>query len=764
MVFNTNVVHPAKRMAGYGYQWLRVFYPYIGKLHRFVGVRQASPPTSALNWIRTHEISSGGIRVHSGHANAYPEVTGYLVPTLLQFGDRELARRLVRWLIAIQRADGSFTDPDHGKSYIFDTGQVLRGLLSAIDIEPLAKESACRASDYLCAEMLDQGRRGFGDRYDGSISESMHLYVLPPLIEASVVLGNSLYREAADNCLEYYIAHGDALRIGDLTHFLAYQLEALIDLGRSDLALPVLEELKNVQQRGGAVRGVGGKSWVCTPGLAQLAICWYKAGYWESADKAMTWLERHQTQSGGFRGSYGQGASYFPKVELSWAAKFYLDAHRLRVLSFMERNVAIFPEDITTEDGRVQAVLSTVRPYDRIVEVGCGKGRFLKAIKSIQPDTECTGVDISPPMLAYLPDGIERLEGSLEQIPCPEDSFDVVFSVEAIEHSANIDGAIKEMIRIAKPGGWVIIVDKQRSAWGRLTCPPWERWPEAKHLTEVLNRDCDHVTSEPVGYDGKGPDGLMVAWRGQKRSRLTASQWGEVIIQSIDDQGMVDRIRYNQITEWCETIILNTANGEKVLEIGSGTGEISLFLAQAGRQVTALDYNTDSLAFTQLASQKLGLSIRTVKADATLPLPFKDDEFNCVWSSGLLEHFTSDERQKMLREWGRIAKGKIITLVPNASCISYRAGKAHQEEEGVWPYGLATPQISLRGDYDAAGLNVISEFSVGIKHALIFLEVDHPLRKIIGNLVETLPAEQLKSLNQGYLLVTIGTKKQCLTH
>ncbi|PIP06466.1 MAG: hypothetical protein COX51_08715 [Syntrophobacteraceae bacterium CG23_combo_of_CG06-09_8_20_14_all_50_8] len=169
---------------------------------------------------------------------------------------------------------------------------------------------------------------------------------------------------------------------------------------------------------------------------------------WVPADKAMSWLERHQTKSGGLRGSYGRGASYFPKVELSWAAKFYLDAHRLRVLSFMARNVAIFPEEITAEDGRLQTVLSAVRPSDRIVEVGCGEGRFLKANKSAHPDTECTGVDISPTMLSCLPVGIKRLEGSLEQVPCPDDSFDVVFSVEAIEHSANVDAAVKGKVKV----------------------------------------------------------------------------------------------------------------------------------------------------------------------------------------------------------------------------------------------------------------------------------------------------------------------------
>jgi malonyl-CoA O-methyltransferase len=133
-----------------------------------------------------------------------------------------------------------------------------------------------------------------------------------------------------DNCLQHYLNNGNALQLTTLTHFLAYELEALIDLDRSDKALPVLASLHDLQVGTGAVRGKDGVSLVFTPGLAQLAVCWYKVGDREPADKAMKWLEEHQMASGGFLGSYGPKASYFPKAELPWAVKFYLDANLLK--------------------------------------------------------------------------------------------------------------------------------------------------------------------------------------------------------------------------------------------------------------------------------------------------------------------------------------------------------------------------------------------------------------------------------------------------
>jgi hypothetical protein len=65
-------------------------------LHSLVPVVSVSE--HALAWVRACELPTGGLRVYAEHPRPYPEVTGYCTPTLLEYGERSLSLRLVRWL------------------------------------------------------------------------------------------------------------------------------------------------------------------------------------------------------------------------------------------------------------------------------------------------------------------------------------------------------------------------------------------------------------------------------------------------------------------------------------------------------------------------------------------------------------------------------------------------------------------------------------------------------------------------------------------
>ena len=284
-----------------------------------------------ISWFRSVVISGAGFPVSTGQNISYPEVTGYIIPTLYDLGEKDFARDLALWLISVQHPDGAFCAPD-GMPYTFDTGQVLRGLLTVIDDVPQAKERTIKACDWILTQIQSDGRltTPSTDMWhlpeDKMVNDNIHLYVLPPLVEAGRRFGRSEYVDASRHALAYYKQRSDLISFTTLSHFYGYVMEALCDLGEKDLAKQGMKEVAPLQKFNGSVPAYPGVDWVCTPGVAQLAIVWYKLGMIDRGDAALRYLKRIQNDSGGFFGSYGKGANYFPREELPWAAKYFLDA------------------------------------------------------------------------------------------------------------------------------------------------------------------------------------------------------------------------------------------------------------------------------------------------------------------------------------------------------------------------------------------------------------------------------------------------------
>ncbi|MDR0307496.1 MAG: methyltransferase domain-containing protein [Chitinispirillales bacterium] len=486
----------------------------------------ATTTEKALNWLKNNTHQTGGILIHSKAHESYPEVTGYIIPTLIDYGMKDFALELGQWLLTKQQPNGGFLGAGSNKVFLFDVGQVLRGLLALSDTSKLIRTGAERVMHCLYNGMLDGGKTGFIRQYDnygnGIIPEGIMLYTLPPFIEAARKFEFPQYIEAAEKCIDFYMAGERFLDKKTLLHFLSYEIEAMIDLGRCSDVLDILSFFANNQNIDGTVRAYESVEWVCIPGLSQLAVCWYKAGMSAPADKAMEWLDANQSLSGGFLGSVGNGANYFPKNEPSWAVKYYLDAQRWRIRRHFDQNVDIFPTEISVSDGRFIAVANEINNNQIVVDAGCGRGRFLKKLLEKYPNSYYTGVDLSEKMLENLSNKIKGVQGTLENIPLPDNYADVVFSVEAIEHSVNISGAISEIARICKPGGKIVIIDKQESEWGRFVCPPWERWPERNMLEAIMSQYCISVKSMVVEYGHPANnDQLMVKWVGIKEKEFT---------------------------------------------------------------------------------------------------------------------------------------------------------------------------------------------------------------------------------------------------
>lgn len=293
-----------------------------------------SPLQKAIAWVKNHRIPGGGILPHHKHTVATQEVTGYLIPSLYNVGERELAKDLARWEALVQRSDGAFEAPDGGP-YTFDTAQVIRGFLAVIDEMPQLEKNLRQACDYVESHITREGKvttpsyEAWQISEEDRFTEYTDLYVLPPLLQAGKKLSEPRYSDAALRALHYFKRKSDLVEfkseIGTLSHIFGYMMEALVDLGEFELARKGLAQAAAIQKKNGAIPAYPEASWVCSTGIAQLALAWYKLGDVEPADKAVNYLLTIQNPSGGFYGSYGPNGQFFPKEEISWAVKFFLD-------------------------------------------------------------------------------------------------------------------------------------------------------------------------------------------------------------------------------------------------------------------------------------------------------------------------------------------------------------------------------------------------------------------------------------------------------
>ncbi|MGA2666610.1 MAG: methyltransferase domain-containing protein [Patescibacteria group bacterium] len=532
----------------------------------------------ALSWIRANSLPGKGIVVSNQSKLSYPEVTGYLIPTLMQAGEHNLAFDYADFLCRVQQKNGSFLGIDK-KEYIFDSGQALRGLLAASHRWSKYKIYAHKTAEYLVRSMKRNGR--FPPMYNRSISDRVCVYVLPPLFESAQMFKKEKIKLAAQKSLKYYKNQAGILEFNLLSHFYAYIIDGFIEMGEKKFVGHAVEKIFLTQKRNGAIPAYRNSWWSCSAGTAQFAVIGYKMGFIEEANSAIDWLISVQNKSGGFFGSYGLGAKYFPNEEISWAANFFLDA-------ISRRNQNMFLDK----------------------------------------------------------------------------------------------------------------VDKKGKALSRNT------WTE--------------------------------------------------IVGSSTPKKIAAEIKSGHCPSWILPILENTKPREKILELGSGTGQLSAILAVNSRISFLIDFSKKNLDFSKKTFSILGLKGNFILADVRKRLPMKNEVVDWVFSSGLLEHFHDSQIIKMLKEMKRVAKKGVISLVPNAHSIFYTIGKSRMEKEGSWPYGQEFPQKSLINFYRKVGLKNIREFSIDTYHALNFLKPQE--KKMIESIYQSISPDTLNKLNQGYLLFTIGNK------
>ena len=490
---------------------------------------------AAINWIKEHTLveKTGKSIINNTHVQrGYPEVTGYFIPSLIRAGYGDLAMEYARWLCSIQHADGSWWDTDDAESYTFDSAQILKGLLAVREMLPLVDQYILKGCDWLITNIHEDGRMTTADESavgnKRECSELIHLYCLSPLIEAAKIFNKPEYKEQAEKVLRYYKTnHRDEIvHFNILSHFYSYIVEAMVDLGEYDLAREAMDNVASIQNIDGSVPAYKNVHWVCSTGLFQFATIWFRLDDREHGEKAFRYAMSLQNESGGWYGSYPpddkykcEENDYFPISEISWAVKYFLDALYYKNKADFKIFSPQFFDEIDRNDGRYVAVFDEVKKLEEgsnVIDVGCSKGRYLKNLIDDVPDCHYFGVDIATSgMESIKDDRIEKKSGILTCIPYPDNKFDMAYVCEALEHCIDVDASIRELARVVKPGGKILIVDKNAKALGEMEIDEWEQWFSSGELKDIMLKYCSSVTvTEDVPYDPENKQGVFSAWCG----------------------------------------------------------------------------------------------------------------------------------------------------------------------------------------------------------------------------------------------------------
>jgi 2-polyprenyl-3-methyl-5-hydroxy-6-metoxy-1,4-benzoquinol methylase len=104
-------------------------------------------------------------------------------------------------------------------------------------------------------------------------------------------------------------------------------------------------------------------------------------------------------------------------------------------------------------------------PAAAFLDAGCGDGRFLAALPTLGPvPPRVVGVDIASSILATAraataAAGVdaELVRGNLERLPLDDAEFDVVVSIQVLEHLLDPAAGVRELGRVLRPGGTLLL-------------------------------------------------------------------------------------------------------------------------------------------------------------------------------------------------------------------------------------------------------------------------------------------------------------------
>lgn len=306
----------------------------------------------------------------SGWSPAYPETTGYLIPTLFDYAEylkedkwREYAIKCAEWLLRVQRPSGGFPSnyEDNPNLSVFNTAQILLGLLRTYEETKQEKyaEACKKAYNWLFSGL----KNGIWKEHN-YISDYVPAYYTrvnwPMLLvclklnlngEARLKEVNSFFVEKINpnHSIRDWSFFADKPAF---THTIAYTIRGFLEFAElsnnksllqnaQECMKPILSAKSKIGKTAGTydLNWNGDYSFTCVTGLFQLAIIcfrfyeitkeeiWKREGisFIREGNKVIPNIDP-LTDSYAISGSLPLSGKYMRFKYPNWAAKFYLDA------------------------------------------------------------------------------------------------------------------------------------------------------------------------------------------------------------------------------------------------------------------------------------------------------------------------------------------------------------------------------------------------------------------------------------------------------
>jgi SAM-dependent methyltransferase len=133
-------------------------------------------------------------------------------------------------------------------------------------------------------------------------------------------------------------------------------------------------------------------------------------------------------------------------------------------------------------------LLPSLRPGLRVLDVGCGPGSITRGLAERVAPGRVVGLDLSRETLQVArrdaaARGLTNLayrEGSVYELPFADGEFDVAYAHQVLQHLRERPAALREMVRVVRPGGLVAVRDVD---WG--TAAYWPRDPGLDRFLDV---------------------------------------------------------------------------------------------------------------------------------------------------------------------------------------------------------------------------------------------------------------------------------------